>query len=283
MTSIDNSRLSTALSVQAKPAQGPTEFLLFPYLPVELQMQVWEAAPVVRRTFRITLIGLDRITDDGHKEPHVLLHVCRLSRHIAMKQMVRTKRLIHLAAFGGVSQDYLKPCYIDPRNDVFELWCFGPQARDLLVPATPDDAQEAAYWLPRALRHSNIDTAVIKTLLIHVHIAWGQFEQDAEEWSNSWPRKIRQVFPNIERMIFLSSSDSMWARLGRMPVAEKISQEMSAMVDEMNGIDTSPKKLELLDSVLVKHPNSTLRLYKIGEGAYFAESDNYHYFRKMEL
>ncbi|KAM7184169.1 hypothetical protein V8F33_013142 [Rhypophila sp. PSN 637] len=264
------------------PAQQLTEFHLFPYLPVELQMMVWEMAPVTRRSIRITMIGLDIVTpaDDKNKKSHPLLYVCHLSRQIALKQVVRTMRLVRQGEFAGVYQDYLKPHYVNPSNDLFELWGFGPQTRDLLMPATPDDAEDMAVQLPRDLRFANIDTTVMKTLLIHMDIVWVQFQKN---WSTSWPKNIRKVFPNVERIIFLSSSDSRWAGAAKMPIAEKISQEMFAMDDKMNDIDRNPSKLKVFDSVLVKDPRSMLRLHKIGEGAYFAESDNYHYSRKMEL
>ncbi|KAM7184168.1 hypothetical protein V8F33_013141 [Rhypophila sp. PSN 637] len=213
---VDASSSSNLLSDQPAPT---VTFHLFSALCAELQMMVWEFVPSVPRWFCVQP-GVIHPLSNRYRAPHVLLHICRLSRKIALNRMILTQCLTWRKPFSV-------PVYIDMVYDVFDIsyidpgmehafsrfWGFSSTPETPVLVASqkgygwPPSVQEmklSMSGLERNLARVGLPTLAVRNISFHVHVPRFEFSNLSTETMNAIKHDMKKLFPAADNNILMS-------------------------------------------------------------------------------
>ncbi|KAM7188111.1 hypothetical protein V8F20_010683 [Naviculisporaceae sp. PSN 640] len=237
MSSNDSQGSSKASSIHAWPSAVTEGFPMFCKFPVELQMMVWELVPFKPRWLVVNPDGLKVQLND--RKPPALLHVCRLSREIALKSLVKVGRIID-KDMGEYSEGFkyqsewwqlqlecathrTVPYYIHPNYDIF--WTNGMMAIWHLIEAEPPlehrtrrgyMSPEDVYALVKETLPNDLDPSLIRNTAIGPFLRPCKLDGYSQIRSRKdLINRITAVFPKAQRAIFawrddVGNSDADW-------------------------------------------------------------------------
>ncbi|KAM7188112.1 hypothetical protein V8F20_010684 [Naviculisporaceae sp. PSN 640] len=220
--------LATSANSAAQGFNGPTTFHFFPRLPVELQLMVWEFVPSTRRCFFVDRKGgtlnLKAVpSPDLAPKNQTILHICQLSRMVALKRFVvahviqRSSVALELSLHENASSSVTAPkVYIDPEYDLFDII-----ALTKIIWATKtleikrETAMAAKDCLARLLG-ANLPLQVIKHVVVGAprNYAESFFSDELKSYQcKQFKEGIEIILPNVETMIITTATD--YVLLGR--------------------------------------------------------------------
>ncbi|KAM7188113.1 hypothetical protein V8F20_010685 [Naviculisporaceae sp. PSN 640] len=210
---LKRTRLQTRRALETARA-GPS-FQLFPNLPIELQMLIWELAPAERRVISI-VGGSIKVDSNQSVAPNPVTQACSLARKMTKRRLISVKRPVDKPTH---TPDWMKRSFVpfdfDPVWDIGYIEDTTFQMHDHLFPERVHPIPFQPFKVLREL--GPIPWEAFQTVAISTGVTWNDVRFRSEDGIKKMTDKARELFPNAKRIFLVSYKDESDWRLRQIP------------------------------------------------------------------